>query len=115
MKRKVLLTAEHHNWGMHTLDDWMQTKYILFEDGALQSVVFGHRTIISKERTLSPEELSFIKDNIKNFVFNSPDVDACDGDAWEFQGPDFEFDLRYIYGTKLEEIAEILLGKEPEE
>lgn len=110
MKRKVLLTAEHQNWGMHTSDDWMQTKYILFEDGTLQSVVFENRTIIATERTLSPEDLVFVRDNIRTFIYDSPDVQACDGDAWAFEGPDYEFDLGCIDGTKLEKIADILLG-----
>lgn len=29
---KVLLSAEHHNWGLCTADDWHQTNYTLYDD-----------------------------------------------------------------------------------
>lgn len=108
MQGKVLLTAEHHNWGLSTIYDWQQTKYILFENGLLQSVEFKNRTIHADEKLLNDNELGFIRDNAKEFVLAAEEVDACDGDAWKFEGEDFSFDLGYIYGTDLERIADIL-------
>lgn len=107
--KKVLLTAEHHNWSCHTIYDWQQTKYILFEDGALLSVVFEDESITSYETHLSEEHIAFIKKNIKKFIYDTPEIDACDGSAWQFEGPDYEFGPGYIYGSKLEKIAEILV------
>lgn len=93
---------------MHSLDDWLQTKFILFEDGTLQSVVFEGGEIISTERHLDEAGVAFIRDNIRNFVSNAPEIEACDGEAWQFEGPDYYFDLGYIYGTDLIKIANIL-------
>ena len=107
-KKKVLLTAEHQNWGLQTTHDWHQTKFILFEDGTLQQVIFVGEEIISSEWVLGEEEVTFVKDNIKEFIYNTDEIDACDGDAWCFEGPDFEYDLGYIYGSNLEKIASIL-------
>lgn len=106
--KKVLMTAEHHNWGLSTIYDWQQTKYTLFEDGTLQSVVFEGRLIYATERHINSDEVRFIKDNVKEFVFNAPDLDGCDGDAWQFEGPDYSLQLGYIYGSDLEKIADIL-------
>lgn len=108
MQGKVLLTAEHHNWGLSTIYDWQQTKFILYENGMLQSLVFEDRSIRAYERLLDTEELEFIRENIKDYVHSADAVDACDGEAWMFEGGDFSFDLGYIYGTDLERIAEIL-------
>lgn len=108
MQGKVLLTAEHHNWGLSTIYDWHQTKYILYDNGLLQSVVFENRSIRSYDRQLDSNELKFIRENVRELVFAADDVDACDGTAWKFEGGDFSFDLGYIYGTDLERIAEIL-------
>ena len=107
--RKVLFTAEHQNWSMHTIEDWQQTKYVLFEDGTLQSIVFEGGSIFAHEKTISEDDMQFIKNNIKKFVYNVPEIDACDGDAWAFEGPDYCFDFGYIYGSDLERIASILL------
>ena len=107
MRRHVLLTAEHHNWGLSSIYDWQQTKYTLFEDGTLQSVVFESRSIQSTERHINDTDLRFIRDNIKDFVLDAPKTGGCDGDAWQFEGPDFTFSLGYIYGADLEIIAEI--------
>ena len=106
--RKVILTAEHHNSGLHTIDDWQQTKFILFEDGVLQTIVFEGRKIRAHERTLREDELMLITDNIKEFIYNTPDIDACDGDTWVFEGPDYCFEYGYINGSDLEFIADIL-------
>ena len=108
IQRQVLLTAEHHNWGLSSIYDWHQTKYTLFKDGTLQSVVFEGRSIYSTERHIKDADLRFISDNIKDFVLDAPKTDSCDGDAWQFEGSDFSFSLGYIYGTELEKIAEIL-------
>ena len=109
--KKVLLTAEHHNWGCHTIYDWHQTKYILYEDGTLLSVVFEGGAISSHETILSKEDTTYIKRNIKKFIHETPEIEADDGSAWQFEGPDYEFSLGYIYGSKLEKIAEILIHK----
>ena len=111
MSRKVLLTAEHHNFGLMLQSDWRQTKYILFESGTLQSVVFRGSSIIANERQITDEELTFIKDNIEEIVRNTPEIQACDGEAWQFEGPDYYFPLGYIYDTELELIANILLSQ----
>jgi len=108
IQRQVLLTAEHHNWGLSSIYDWQQTKYTLFEDGTLQSVVFEGRTIYSTERHINDADLRFIRDNIKDLVLDAPETGGCDGDAWQFEGADFSFSLGYIYGTDLEKIVEIL-------
>ena len=106
--KKVILTAEHHNWSMHAIGDWLQTKYVLFEDGTLQCVVFRGGIIYAYEKTVSDEDLEFIKNNIKDFVYSTPEIDATDGSAWSFEGPDYSFRLGYIYDSDLERIADIL-------
>ena len=96
--RKVLLAAEHHNWGLSSIGDWQQTKYTLFDDGILQSVVFEGASVSSFEKRLSRDRLKFIRDNIKDFVLNAEDSDGCDGDAWQFEGAGYSYHLGYIYG-----------------
>ena len=110
--RKVLLTAEHHNWGLSSIEDWQQTKYTLFDDGILQSVVFEGASVSSFEKRLSRDRLKFIRDNIKDFALNAEDSDGCDGDAWQFEGAGYSYHLGYIYGSELEKIADILLEEE---
>lgn len=107
MQRQVLLTAEHHNWGLSNIYDWHQTKYTLFVDGTLQSVVFEGRSIYSTEKQIKDNDLRFISDNIKEFVLSAAEVVACDGDTWQFEGPDFTYSLGYIYVTDLEKIAKL--------
>ena len=108
--KEVLFTAEHHNWGLQTIEDWHQTKYILFKNGTLQSVVYKGSSIMSFERRISDSELKFIEENISNFIYNTPEIDACDGDAWAFEGSDYCFGIGYIYGSELERIASILIN-----
>ena len=108
MSRKVLLTAEHHNFGLMHQSDWRQTKYTLFESGTLQSVVFRGSSITASERQITVEELTFIKDNIREIVRNTPETQAYDGEAWQFEGPDYYFQSGYIHDTELELIANIL-------
>lgn len=105
---KVLLTAEHHNWGLCTADDWHQTNYILYDDGMLHEEAFVGREKMATERHLNEVEMAFIKKNAKKYVLAMPEIDACDGSVWKYDGPDFSFDLGYIYGTDLEKIADIL-------
>ena len=57
----------------------------------------------------SEDDMQFIKNNIKKFIYNVPEIDACDGDGWAFEGPDYCFDFGYIYGSDLERIASIII------
>ena len=106
--KKVILTDEHYNWSCHTIYDWQQTKYILFEDGALLSVVFKGGEIAAYETNLSAKDTKFIQKHIKKFIYETPEIDACDGSGWQFEGPNFRFGPGYIYGSKLEKIAKML-------
>ncbi len=65
-------------------------------------VIFEGGGIIATERHLDEAEMAFIRDMIKNYTFDMSEIDVCDGDAWQFEGPDYCFDLGYIYGTDLE-------------
>jgi len=106
--KNVLLSAECHNWGLSTVDDWHQTHYKLFEDGTLQMEVLEGRDRKTIKRHIDEADLVFIKENTKKYIDDMPIIEACDGVAWEFQGPDYTFDLGYIYGTALEKVANIL-------
>lgn len=106
--KKVVLTAEHLNCGKHTIYDWQKTKFTLFEDGTLQSVVFAGGTIVAHKRIISNDDLMFIKDNIRSFISRTPELDVYDGDGWIFEGPDYTYDFGYVYGTDLEKIVKII-------
>ena len=110
--RNVILTAEHHNFGLSCIYDWQQTKYILFEDGTLISLVFEGASIRAYEGCITEDKLRFICDNAKAFVSNAEETAGWDGEAWQFEGPDYSFPLGYIYGTELEKIAEILMEED---
>lgn len=104
----IVLVAEHHNWGLQIPDDWHQTKYILFEDGTLQKIVFIGASINSYNVSVSEKDVKFIQKNLEKFIRKTPEIEAYDGSAWKFEGPGCYFRLGYIYGSELEKIAEIL-------
>ena len=107
-KGNVLLTAEHHNWGMQCVDDWHKTLYILRNDGNLTIVSYEGETITEYQKKISNRNLSFIRSHIEEYMDSAERIDACDGTAWEIQHGFQLFELGYVYGTVLEKITDIL-------
>ncbi len=107
-KGNVLLTAECHNWGCHSPADWTKTQYILRKDGMLTIVTYVGEDITETQSRISNEDLSFIQKNIDKSIEQTEYVSACDGVAWTVRFGRKEFDLDYVYGTKLEKITNIL-------
>lgn len=106
---KIILTAAHHNWGLHSKDDWQKTFYILYDNGDLRAIIYEGAEIREEKYRISDANLGFIRENIEYYIRTADENDGCDGDAWEFEANGMTFDLGYIYGLELEKIAKILL------
>ena len=108
----VLLTAECHNWGRHSIMDWRKTQYILRKDGVLTIITYKSGEITEERKRITPEDLSFIRAHIDEYIDTCEEVNAYDGEAWEIQCGIKVFDIGYVYGTKLEKITDILAAAE---
>ena len=52
-KRKLLLKAEEHNWGLITRDDWTVVRFRIFYDGSYEIVTtYGRKIVESREEIL---------------------------------------------------------------
>ncbi len=109
MGKTIILTAAHHNWGLQCKDDWHKTFYILYDNGDLRSVIYEGAEIREENYRISDGDREFIRENIEYYIRIADEIDASDGDAWEFEAGGYTFDLGYIYDSELEKIAEILL------
>lgn len=111
-KGNVLLTAERHNWGCHSIMDWRKTSYILRKDGTITFVVYEGEDITDMYGRISDNDLSFIQEHIDEYIDQQRDIDACDGVSWSIQYGWKEVEAGYVYGTGLERITEILFSAE---
>ena len=115
--KKIILKIENHNWGLKTIYSWSEKTWCIYDDLSVEYVVRnGEGKIKSYLHNISTEDLNQIILNIESAKFDNREVQACDGEAWEFT--QYEKDniiwqrkLGYIYGIEpLETISNILLN-----
>ena len=111
-KGNVLLTAERHNWGCHSIMDWRKTSYILRKDGTISFVIYEGEDITEMHGRILDDDLFFIREHIDEYIDQQRDIDACDGVSWSIQYGWKEVEAGYVYGTGLERITEILFSAE---
>jgi hypothetical protein len=128
--KKLMLYAKHVNWGLVHAGDWTGTIWRVYDDRSvkieysynptLKAVEEEHWPIYKKRiekfsRTIRKPEFQTLLEIIKLPV-DDTEVDACDGDAWEFiayQDDEvlWKRNLGYIYGVKIYETIASLLPR----
>lgn len=134
-KRRRLLKAIEHNWGMMDPGDWSEVKWNIFYDGSYEVISTFNPTFEAYEEMLQrddhpkpvkkkttgrmdEETFSKLREAMKHEPWRDPtlDVDACDGVAWEIESYEDDGRVRstsgkldYIYGHRvLETIVSLL-------
>jgi len=128
--KELVLYAKQVNWGLVRAGDWTGTIWRVYDDRSVKieysynptwkDVEEDHWPITKKRiekysRTISKPNFQTLLETISLPVDNT-DVDACDGDAWEFiayQGDEVSWkrSLGYIYGVKIYETIASLLPR----
>ena len=104
----VLLTARHLNQGLRMDGDWGETRFTVFEDGTVTCINHAGNEDRGFMRSLNESDFAFIEEHIDEYMKAEPVLAICDGTTWEFKYRDRHFGPGYVYGTELEEIADIL-------
>ena len=120
MKRKVFELV-HQNWGLMGPCSWNNDKWCVYDDNSVdkkeyyndEKGIAGTPVETLSTFELKPEKMNLLIDLINIAKINEEQVDACDGDAWEFiyyeNGKvSWKREMDYIYGIEcLEKITEI--------
>ena len=118
MKEMVLL-AKQRNWGMIGPNSWIEREWKIYNDLSVD-IKLTYNSITEENRFqfydcfISLENYEKITKNLKLAKENDVEVNAYDGEAWEFTYYDKGIELwkrekGYIYNIEpLEEIARIL-------
>ncbi len=114
--KKLIFKIENHNWGLKTIYTWSIKTFYIYDDFSVEyKVENGEGKKKSYLHIISDEDLKKITQNIELVKSNNNEVQAFDGEAWEFV--QYESDnvlwkrkLGYIYGIKpLENICSMLI------
>ncbi len=121
--KNLILRISDHNWSEIGPGDWDYTQWSIFDDFSVEirekrSKTYGGEnedSLFSVDNTyISEDTLKEILKQLEKAKSVNLEVDAYDGEAWEFIQYDgdkiiWERKLGYIYGIEpLEEIAMIL-------
>ena len=87
-KRRLLLKATKHNWGLLGPGDWLLTNWLICSDATFEYLVSFRSESKPAKRIagkMDKEAFSQLCEAIKREPWRDPSIDvhACDGVAWE--------------------------------
>lgn len=113
--KKLILKIVDNDWGLKTIYTWSTKTWCIYSDLSVDyEVRNGEDKTKSYSHNINEEELKQIIKNIDLAKPYSREVQACDGEAWEFVQYEndnivWERKLGYIYGIEpLETICDML-------
>ncbi len=116
MKNKVL-SIKKENWGLKAPNTWEEIKWTIYDNMTIEYSITYNKTKNRQKNInykISKNKYKVIINEINEAKKTSKNVEAYDGEAWEFIEYDKEKEiwgkkLGYIYGiTPLEKIAKII-------
>ena len=115
--KKIILKIEDHDWGLKTIYTWNTKTWSIYDDLSIEyKIVNGENKVKSYSHNISDKDLKQIIQNIDLAKSDNREVQACDGEAWEFTQYEngnvvWERKLGYIYGIEpLENISDMLIN-----
>lgn len=113
--KKLILKIVDNDWGLKTIYTWSTKTWCIYSDLSVDyEVRNGEDKTKSYSHNINEEELKQIIKNIDLAKSDNREVQACDGEAWEFVQYEndnivWERKLGYIYGIEsLETICDML-------
>lgn len=115
--KELILKITDVNWGMEGPESWDKIEWKVYNDHTIDTKVLYVSEDKQKEKTYEITK-DLYNDILKNIEFAKnidTQIDACDGEAWEFiqysNGNEiWKRELGYIYGIKsLENISNDLI------
>lgn len=115
--KKLVFKIEDHDWGLKTIYTWNTKTWSVYDDLSVEyKIVNGEDKVKSYSHNINAEDLKKITQNIELAKSDNREVQAFDGEAWEFTQYEngsvvWERKLGYIYGIEpLENICNILIN-----
>ena len=115
--KNIVLEIKNNNWGLIGPGSWKERKWIIYDDMSVCHTIIYNLTENNTNTfnfELSKDEFDSIISNLELAKNDSTNVDACDGEAWEFieynNGMEvWKRNKGYIYGiSSLEKVIDIL-------
>lgn len=126
-RKQPLLKAVEYNWGLKGPGDWSEVRWCVFYDGSYEVILVFNPSYeafddawernerpepVKKKTTgrMADEAFSKLREAVKCGLWKdpSPDIDACDGTAWEIEScredggiENTSGDIGYIYGHRV--------------
>ncbi len=115
--KKIILKIENHNWRLITKSTWNTKIWCIYDDLSVEyEIKNGENKTKSYSHKISDEDLKRIIKNIELAKSENREVQAFDGEGWEFIQNEnsnvvWERKLGYIYGIEpLENVCDILIN-----
>lgn len=115
--KKLIFKIEDNDWGLKTIFTWSTKTWYIYDDLSIEyKIKNGEGKIKSYSYNITDEDLKQILQNIELAKSDNREVQAFDGEAWEFIQYEngnviWERKLGYIYGIEsLEKICDILIN-----
>ena len=113
--KKLIFKIEDNDWGLKTIYTWSTKTWCIYSDLSVDyEIRNGEGKIKSYSHNITDEDLKQILQNIELAKSDNREVQACDGEAWEFiqyenDNVVWQRKLGYIYGIEpLETICDML-------
>lgn len=115
--KKLVLKIEDHDWGLKTIYTWNTKTWYIYDNLSVEyEIRNGENKIKSYSHKINDVDLKQIIKNIELAKSYNHEVQAVDGEAWEFIQYEngntvWERKLGYIYGIEpLENICDVLIN-----